>query len=64
MTDIQFVNGRTIAGRINAFIVGRSSETVEDILDDAQLLYNNDELSEQDYQYLLDCLSYEIEGGY
>lgn len=57
MTTAQFQNGRRITAAITQFIIGESDLTAEDILDDAQVLFNDDMISFTDYNHIVEVLS-------
>ena len=61
MNKVQFSTGRSVIGRVNDWILGKSDETPEEILDEVQLLYNDDLLCREDYNYVIDCLSAAVE---
>lgn len=53
MTCTQFRNGRVLTEKVNTFVLGQGDADVYDLLDEIQLAYNDDLLSEQDYEKLI-----------
>ena len=53
MVLVQCGTGQELKTRVEKYVLGVRDESLEDILDDIQLLYNDDELSSADYTLLM-----------
>ena len=62
MTKVQFTNGRIVMARVNNWLLGRGDDTAESIMDDVQLLFNDGELSAEDYGTVVECVSPVLDG--
>lgn len=62
MTKVQFANGRIVMARVNNWLLGRGDDTAESIMDDVQLLFNDGELSAEDYGNIVECVSPVLDG--
>lgn len=61
MQQTPSITERNIRARILSVIAGASDESVEDIFDDVQLLFNDDALSITFYRYAIYLLSPALE---